>query len=225
MHSVEKKLSPQSKMAQTPQATARSFVECVFAMVLKMKKDDPKSYDTVHALPFGDLYGIAMRMLIAREEFRGLGKPIDVVLRYHYTREENMASIHRNGLMNKQERAAHYIEVVQDNGNSYGPGIYTASNPCSYHGAYGDVGLLVACLLGTNTNTRATNSANADSRTFHRDDDDEIVIVSCAKQCIPILQFQAKQIDAKNLEHEGNEVLARYHAKLQQILDGMFVGA
>jgi predicted RNA-binding protein with PUA domain len=83
----------------------------------------------------GPVFALADAHCARKVSWRGLGKLIDVVLRNHYTCEENMASIHKNVLMKKEERAAQHIEVVQENGNSYGPGIY--------HGAYGDVGLLV----------------------------------------------------------------------------------
>jgi hypothetical protein len=133
-----------------------------------------------------------------------------------------MASIRKNGLMNHEERAAHNITSAQFHGHSQGTGIYTATRPYSTNG-YGSVGLLVASLLGANADYDAVTRSNADSITCGRHCTNEFVIVSRAKQCVPILQFQAKQIDAHHLEHEGNVVLARYHAKLQQILDDMFV--
>jgi hypothetical protein len=62
-----------SSMARPVEDAARSFVERVLAMVLHMKKDDPKSCDTVQVLPFDDLYGLALRLFTARKEFRELG--------------------------------------------------------------------------------------------------------------------------------------------------------
>jgi hypothetical protein len=53
-------------MERTMEDAARSFVERVLAMVLQMKKDDPKACDTVQALPFNDLYRLALRMLTKR---------------------------------------------------------------------------------------------------------------------------------------------------------------
>jgi hypothetical protein len=203
---------------------AWTFVEQVLAMVLQTKKEDSNSHVKVRALSFGEMYGLAVRMFTARKEFHGQGKPADLVLSYHYTYEANMASIRKHGLVNKEERAAHDVQVFREHGADFGPGIYTASSPCAFVGSYGDVGLLVVCLLGANANYGASSSGTADSITFLRKTGNKIVILSSAKQCIPILQFQAKQIDAENLEHEGNEVLARYHAKLQQILDGVFLG-
>jgi hypothetical protein len=200
---------------------ARSFVERVLAMVLQIKHDDPKVCDTVQALPFDDLHRLVLRMLTTRKEFCGLNKPTNIILSYHYTDEANMASIRQNGLMNHEERAARNVTSAQFHGHSQGTGIYTATRPHATHIGYGGVGLLVASLLGANADYGAATSNNADSITFCHGTS-EYLIVSRAKQCVPILQFQAKQVDC-NLEHEGNVVLARYHAKMQQILDDMFV--
>jgi hypothetical protein len=154
-----------------------------------------------------------------------LGKPTDIVLSYHYTYEATMASIRANGLMNHEERAAHGLKPIKEHGHSLGTGIYTAATPYyAASGNYGHVGLVVACLPGANAGSGASEIGSADSLSFvYRCG--ETVIVSCAKQCIPILQFQAKQIDAQNREHEGNVVLARYHSKLQQILEDTFASA
>jgi hypothetical protein len=168
---------------------------------------------------------IVLPCACSRKEFGGLNKPTNIILSYHYTDGANMASIRKNGLMNHEERAAHNITSAQFHGHSQGTGIYTAGRPYATNNGYGGVGLLVACLLGDNVDYGAVASSNADSVTCCRHGSSEFVIVSRAKQCVPILQFQAKQIDAENLEHEGNVALARYHAKLQQILDGLFVSA
>jgi hypothetical protein len=93
---------------------ARDFVERVLAIVVRIKRDE-ESYDTVQALSFDEMYATVKRMLTAREEFRKLGKPIEVVLRYHYTRHEHVASIRQRGLLNREERAAHNVNVVKEN--------------------------------------------------------------------------------------------------------------
>jgi hypothetical protein len=209
-------------MARPLEDAARSFVERVMAMVLQMKKDDPKACDTVQALPLDDLHRLALRMFTTREEFRGQWKPTKIILSYHYTDEANMASIRKNGLMNHEERAADKVTSVKEHGHTQGTGVYTATGPYATNSGYGGVGLLVACLLGASADYGTAASSKADSITF-RHGTSEYVVVSRAKQCVPILQFQAKQVDARNLEHEGNVVLARYHARLQQILDDVFV--
>jgi hypothetical protein len=210
-----------SSVERLPSQMARSLVEQVLAMVRKMKKDDPISYDTIEALPFDEMYCLALRMLTTRKEFHGLGKPVDIVFSYHYTDEANMASVRENGLMNHKERTANDVKSAKNNGHSWGTGIYSTPDPCATSN-YGDVGLLVACLLGAKAGRDDRNIGKADSLTRKSHGNIEIVIVSSAKQCFPILQFQAKQT-AGALESEGNVVLARYHAKLQQILGDMFV--
>jgi hypothetical protein len=168
-----------SSMARPVEDAARSFVERVLAMVLQIKKEDPKSCDTVQVLPFDDLYGLALRMFTARKEFRELGKPTDVVLSYHYTDEANMASIRTNGLMNREERAAHDLKPVEEHGHFLGTGIYTADTPCfAADSGYGGVGLLVACLLGANAACGASKIGSADSLSYGRVGE-TIIVSSC----------------------------------------------
>jgi hypothetical protein len=106
-----------SSIERLPSQMARLFVEKVLAMVRKMKKDDAILYDTIEALPFDEMYGLALRMFTTRKEFHELGKPTDIVLCCHCTDEANMASIRENGLMNHKERTAHDVKSAQDNGH------------------------------------------------------------------------------------------------------------
>jgi hypothetical protein len=204
---------------------ARDFVDRVLAMVERIKRERPQPWNTVQALSFDEMYATAKRMLAAREEFRKLGKPIRIVLRHHYTRREHVASIRKHGLLNRAERAARGVKIVKYNGNSYGPGIYMASNPFAYRGVYGNVGLLVACLEGTNEDLYGRNkmSPKKDSGTVYRHSINEVVILSCSKQCVPVLQFEASQTN--EIDHSWNEkaLLGRYPAELKQILNDLFV--
>jgi hypothetical protein len=184
-----------SSMECQVEDAAWTFVEQVLAMVVQMRKEDSNSHVEVQTLSFGEMYSLALRMFTARKEFHELGKPTDVVLSYHYTDEANMASIRKHGLMTREERAAHNVQAATEHGADFGPGIYTASSPCAVLGSFGDVGLIVVCLLGANANHRASNSGTADSITVVRDFKDKYVILSSAKQCIPILQFRAEHID------------------------------
>jgi hypothetical protein len=202
---------------------ARDFVKRVLAMVLRIKRDDPRSCDTIQVLSFDEMYATARSMLAVREEFRKLGKPIQIVLRYHYTRREYVASIRKHGLLNHEERSFHHVDGVEFNGAIHGPGIYTAWSPCGYHGAYGDVGLLVVCLVGGHEDLDSKMCRKKDSATVHRARTDEMLILSSSKQCVPVLQFEASQIDRRRRSRaDGNVMLGRYHAELQQIINDMF---
>jgi hypothetical protein len=211
-----------SSMECQVEDAAWTFVEQVLAMVVQMRKEDSNSHIKVQALSFGEMYILAFRMFTARKEFHELGKPTDIVLSYHYTDEENLASIRKHGLMTREERAAHNVQALTEHGADFGPGIYTASSPCAVLGSFGEVGLLVVCLLGANANYRASNSGTADSITYVCATKDKYVILSSAKQCIPILQFRAEHID-QDRNNKGNLALARYHDNLQKILDDMLI--
>jgi deltex len=199
---------------------AWTFVDRVHSMICRLKANDPDSsnYNILPVLTkdFVD------RTLIAKEEFHRAGKPTKIDIGYHYTKRENMASIREEGLLSMTERASKRIFAVKENGASYGHGIYTGSNPCTYHGKYGDVGLMVARLVGINSDhgTRRTNAATrSDSLTVTRDQVTEMVVLSTSKQCIPILQFDANQIVPNDFGHAGNVSLSTYHSALQRIID------
>jgi hypothetical protein len=77
--------------------------------------------------------------------------------------------------------------------------------------------ILVVSLPGNIGDYTNIIHGNYDSGTVNRHCTDEMVILSCAKQCIPILQFASHQAF-----DEGNLLLERYHAELQKIIDNMF---
>jgi Deltex C-terminal domain len=109
--------------------------------------------------------------------------------------------------------------ATKDNGFSFGHGIYTGSNPCTYHGKYGDVGIMVVRLVGTHRDHRTSTSS--DTVTVAAKQVAEMMILTSSKQCIPILQFDAKQIVPNDFGHPGNVSLSTYHFELQRLIDEM----
>jgi Deltex C-terminal domain len=160
----------------------------------------------------------AKRLLAMQDLNRAAGKPTAVDLGYHYTSVENLTSIREHGLLTTSERSSENIKAKKDHGETYGEGIYTAANPFAYHGTYGDVGILVARLLGTNADF-GEHSTGLDSLTVFRNQDKEFAVLATSHHCIPILVFDAKQIVPKNPLSPGNLTLEKYHVSVQEAVD------
>jgi hypothetical protein len=221
---------PQSQIAPMdvctdyePQVEDRAwkFVERVLEMVGERNKVEG---NMVQAVASDSMFYVAKRLLSAQQAFHTAGKPTVVDLGYHYTQKENMASIRSDGLMSSKERTAKGLSVARFHGAKYGNGIYTATNPCAWHGVYGDVGLIVARLQGANVDfdRAGPNTGNRDSVTVERDNVRECVVLASSKQCIPILQFDSSQISRNSHVHPGNMMVNRYHVALQALIDEMF---
>jgi hypothetical protein len=199
---------------------AWKFVKRVLEMVDEMNKVEG---NMVQAVASDSMYDLAMRTLSAQQAFHTAGKPTAVDLGYHYTQKENMATISSDGLMSSEERATKGVSAVRNNGASYGHGVYTATNPCAWHGYYGDVGLIVARLQGVNVDFDLSSRGSIhDSVTVGRESVGECVVLASSKQCIPILQFDSSQISRNSHVHPGNMMVNRYHVFLQALIDEMF---
>jgi hypothetical protein len=199
---------------------ALKFVGSVLTMVNDLSQMEGSQVEPIDA---DDLFCMTMRTLSLQLAFHVDGKPTTVDLGYHYTTKGNLGTIRSSGLMNMQERVAHGLPAVQNNGNKYGQGIYTATNPCAWHGRYGEIGLIVARLRGTNTDfdPKCANRTH-DSVTIHRGHCRECVVLATSEQCMPILQFDANQISRNSHIHPGNMLVNRYHIALQSVIDNMF---
>jgi hypothetical protein len=200
---------------------AWTFVEKVLEMVDEMSKVEGSM---VQAVASDSMFYVAQRMLSAQQVFAMAGKPTAVDLGYHYTQKENMVTIRSDGLMSSQERATKGVSAVNYHGALYGQGVYTATNPCAWHGYYGDVGLIVARLRGANVDfdPASQNAGNHDSVTVERDNVRECIVLATSQQCIPILQFDSSQISRNSHVHPGNMLVNRYHVALQALIDEIF---
>lgn len=220
-----------SANAAAQSAVALKFVHHVKVMVdwMKQKNDaKPKSsaaINTLQMLPTYFLQAMMERLLAVQHEFGQAGKPTKVDIAYHYTQEAHMPSIKANGLLTLSERNKKRIKVLKNNGATYGDGVYTSSNPFCNHGKYGNVGLLVARLLGSSADYTHPNwSTTRDSSVAMRNKVQEIVVVAQSTQCVPILQFDASQVAPNLFVHAGNKVLYEYHEELQMIVDRVLNG-
>jgi hypothetical protein len=219
---VQHKVDEEAFMQATTTGKAWKFVEKVLAMVERLSREDPATASIVQSVAVDDMVFTAERVLATQEEFREAGKPTVVDLGYHYTRQENLGSIRTNGLMNMEERGVSGINPIQNNGASYGHGIYCAASPTAFVGVYGDTGLIIARLLGTNADYGAVSDEKRDSTTASRNTPTEFMVLATSKQCIPILQYPSSQIAQGNDANPGNVMVQKYHDALQTIIDDVF---
>jgi Deltex C-terminal domain len=78
---------------------------------------------------------------------------------------------------------------------------------------------MVVRLVGTHRDHRTSTSS--DTVTVAAKQVAEMMILTSSKQCIPILQFDAKQIVPNDFGHPGNVSLSTYHFELQRLIDEM----
>lgn len=195
-------------------------------------QDTTEKESLVRPVATDDMVFATERLLLAQDEFRAALKPFHVQLGYHYTNSKNLGSIRTDGLMTKLERSENKVSVAKENGSRFGDGVYTATNPSSFHKEniridYGDVGLLVVRLLGANLDCLGpvrhfSTSTESDSITVSRDTVNEFIVLSGSRQCIPIFQFPARSIRPFCPHNPDNVTVFQYHKELQAIVDDIF---
>jgi hypothetical protein len=170
----------------------------------------------IRSRPADAIFFDALRMLTTQQEFRAAGKPTVV---------KRLASIYTNDLLNQIDRDKLSLNV-QNNGAKYGHGIYTATNPCSYHN-FGNAGLLVLRLAGDNIEYDKLDvdwGKHHDSMTAKPNTPYEMMVLKTSQQCFPVLQFDAKQISPTNHAFPGNMLVMSYHVAVKALVDDIFNG-
>ena len=173
-------------------------------------------------------------------------KSSTVEIAYHYTVEERMHNIRQDGLLTrsnlrdsrKSTSAKNNLKMQARHGARYGNGIYTGDNPYAFC-PYGDTGLLVAILKGTERRIKSTETLSEIERKeantvignkFDNKGDrsvgfDEIVLrESC--QVLPLIRYSRSMIETGNgcchVKNAGNALLWRFHNEMQALLDDCF---
>lgn len=105
---------------------------------------------------------LAEKFLECQAHFTDNGSPATVTLAYHYTKSQNMDTIRQDGLMTHSDRKKQNVSAAIG-GTYFGEGVYMGRNPFAFQN-FGDVGLLVAVLLG-NTERVGRGAVSARSGT------------------------------------------------------------
>lgn len=233
----ERRIAENVAMQSTGSGRAWLFVEKVLDLHMRLDSacgtDGNPFFSTVAV---DDMVFLAEKLLDCRHEFENLGVSATVTLGYHYTSADNLDSIRQDGLMTLEDRTRMSISSG-GHGAVYGDGIYTATNPYAFHGQYGEVGLLVAVVLGntrrvssspscydTSVNTVIGNKQLAGSPSEITEGQaffDEIVLRR-SSQCLPLIRFCATLISRTDDQSPGNKSVWLYHQELQKIVDECF---
>jgi deltex-like protein len=179
--------------------------------------------------PFGRdaMIRMTINLMKCQDEFRRGNKPVHVLTSYHYTRAIFLDSIEKDGLLSHKERTESQVQAK--NGlDSFGPGIYVANNPFAFN-TYGDVGLLVAILKGTEKRIRkgtcntdpAVDTVIGNKNSSGRVGKEETVLMKGC-QVLPLLSFPSVLVCDDIDDFEGNMLVWRLQEELQMILDEFF---
>ena len=176
-----------------------------------------------------DMVYLGKNFLQCIQDFEQNARPARVTLAYHYTRSNRMDSIKQDGLMTLADRKKAYNK--SHGVGVFGDGVYTATNPFAFR-HFGDVGLLVAVVLGHTSrvvynskamqdiagiNTKIGNKALYQINGQITDAikyTDELVLRE-SKQCLPLMRFDTASVSSQ----AGQEAVWMYHQQLQSLLD------
>lgn len=248
-------LREEQLMQNTAQGKAWKFVEAVLAMHDDICRETLYGVERlgISTIAADEMVYTIERMFLQQQDFRAADKPCHVDIGYHYTEEENLYCIRSAGLLTAAEREQANIPSMRFKGSVYGDGIYTCSNPYSFHEAYGERGIFVARLRGKCLDPRANNmltvtkkkkkkpvvtsggkttvsvdvefkSKDEDSCVIDQETGDETVVLRKSSQCVALMRFKSDIVRPSANHCAGNAVIFSYHCKLQFIIDKYFNG-
>jgi len=224
-------------MMTTHTGRAWEFVRAVVDRHQKLRSSPKGRGDKISNISVvDDMLSQAERLLDCQKEFQQLNAPSKVRLAYHYTREDNMDRIKTEGLMTRADQDRTSARL---NGIVYGDGVYVSTNPFAFHGRYGNVGILVAVLMGKTqrvddrtavrgrtcfdkqVNTIIGNKRRAiDNRPETRLFDEIVLQKSC--QCLPLVRFDDLLVSATDDGGPSNDSVWAYHSEMQRLVDYYF---
>jgi len=213
-HIASSEFEDETRLMQSPVGVAWKLVER-FLLLWHAK---PTWNAHVSLIARDDMVAMAEKLVRLQQEWKLLSssfpdRPWTVEVGFHWTLLENVESIREGGLLSKLERDEHGIDA-QYNGSVYGDGVYTASNPFSFYGIYGDVCLMVARMQGTKGPRHSRD--NVDTVV---DESTRMSVLKSSAQCFPIFMFQQDDIRSDDTGFNGNKKVNECHVDVQRILD------
>ena len=185
---------------------AWNFVERIYQIHKSHSKSRSYGAEPVSA---DDMVFLAEHLFQTQQQFREQGLPSAVDLAFHYTSKENMSRIRTDGLLSKAERESMNIRSAF-NGEVYGQGIYTGSDPLSFS-SYGSVGLIIARLKGLEMDPVKSRRRYEKGNTSITKG--PLVVLEKSSQCLAIMQFP---------RNNGDAVMRVYREDLQKAIDSFF---
>jgi len=237
--SLSENINEEKAMKDTHSGRAWLFVESALDRHKKLASSPKGRGEKISNIAIDGMVFQAKKLLDCQAEFKRLNISSKVTLGYHYTREQNMDRIKQEGLVTRADQNRVSF------GLSFGDGVYVANNPFAFHGKYGNVGILVAVLMG---NVERVNKNYYSFRKFETDEVrgecvdkvntivgnkklravdqsdiqfyDEIVLQkSC--QCLPLVRFSDVLVTT-NDDSPNNDAIWSYHMEMQRIVDIFF---
>ena len=178
---------------------------------------DHDAVDEIKPFDVNSMFRTGLRFAKTQQTFRLAGKNTQVDIGYHYTENQNMDCIREHGLLSKRERETRGIKSYNYNGSTWGDGIYTANVPHAFDD-YGDIGLLVARLQGTQNEATQSDCdrelQQCDAAIANQSSTNQMVILAKANQCIPLLAFPAWMSEEK--------ITRDYHLRMLKLVNHFF---
>merc|ERR1740124_429933 len=229
--SKEKK-EEKKAMKTTHTGRAWEFVRTVIDRHQKLASSPKGRGDNISNVAVDDMVFQAERLLDFQAEFELLNAPTKVTLAYHYTRDYNMERIKTEGLMTRADQNRMLM------GLTYGDGVYVSTNPFAFHGKYGNVGILVAVLMGNAQRIMDRSSFHNTARFNEKVNTiignkkcasgspetqlyDEIVLQN-SSQCLPLVRFSDILVSTTDDNSPNNDSVWAYHREMQRIVDDCF---
>lgn len=156
------------------------------------------------------------RLLIKQSEFQADKKPFRVEIGYHHTKSDHIEGIRSHGLLTREDQKNLGV-VAKLNGKALGDGVYTANSPHRYLGRYGNAGLLVLRVRGSERVGRmafdGTESDSSDTVLDKQWPNTGVVLLKTSSQCVALVHYDSS--DMKRFQH-GTEchitnALTEYH--------------
>ena len=166
-----------------------------------------KRYPSIQKVPYTVATNILALMVLQRNYAAKL-EPWHVNVGFHYTGSENRSSILKHGLLTTKDRLERNIHP-RIHGSSFGSGIYTASSPFAFCGSYGELGFLVARLIGNKDVVINRSLAN------------EFSVLSTSPQCVVLLEFSASSLRGYD-SSQARQAIAQCQTEVQRLLDQAF---
>ena len=211
---VPSEFEDEVRLIQSPVGVSWKLVE----RFILLWHSRPRWNAIISLLARDDVVAMAEKLVLLQQEWKlypSTSQPTTIDVAFHWTRLENLSSIQEGGLLTKTERDESGINA-HHNGSSWGDGVYTASNPFTFYGHYGDVCLMVARMEGTK-GPRTRNSRDQVDTVV--DDSARMSVLKSSAQCFPIFMFSKDDIHPNDTAFPGNEKINQCHVDVQRILD------
>ena len=235
--------SSEAEMMMTSTGKAVLFVKELIEKIqcIHMVATDPKELE-VNAIARDDLVFMAERLMDTQQLFVRNGKPCQIDLGYHFTKEQALDRIRTDGLLTRKDQRQSGSGGVTSSGTRslrrlyggghFGDGIYTANNPFSFN-YFGPVGLLVARIKGQSI-VRGQQAVRSESevegydtvignKSPSADPEKDEIVLRTSSQTLPLIRFPRSVLPPGRQQPQNVEiVLNKFCVAVQETIEKFF---